>query len=149
MNESTEQKKILIVEDDLPLRSVLTEKFTIEGFQVLEAVDGEEGLTIANKEHPNLIVLDIFMPRMDGISMMSRLREANSWGKHVPIVVLTNSTDATTIYKVTGLGASDFLIKSEWSLDDLVEKIRARLNDSEQPKLDLNEAAPKESGIVL
>jgi DNA-binding response OmpR family regulator len=121
------KKTVLIVEDDLALRKVLIEKLTDEGFSVLEATDGETGLAQASEHHPELILLDIFMPRMDGITMLSKLRSSDAWGKNIRVIVLTNSTDAQTIATVSGLGATDFLIKSEWSLEALVARIRERL----------------------
>ncbi len=117
------QRTILVVEDDPSLRLVLSDKLKTEGFTVLEADDGKTGLDIALKEHPQCILLDIFMPRMDGISMLAQLRSSGPWGKHATVIVLTNSTDADTISRATGLGATDFLIKSEWSLDDIVKRI--------------------------
>jgi DNA-binding response OmpR family regulator len=125
--ETENKKTLLIVEDDVALRSVLVEKLTDEKFEVLQAQDGEVGLATALEKHPDLILLDIFMPRMDGITMLSRLRAADAWGKHVSVIVLTNSTDAQTIATVSGFGATDFLIKSEWSLEALVARIRERL----------------------
>ena len=125
--ETAESKKILIVEDDLALRKVLVDKLNDEGFNVLEAENGVRGIDVALREHPALILLDIFMPKMDGISMLGKLRSADSWGKHVLVIILTNSTDADTIARVTGLGATDFLIKSEWSLEALVARIRERV----------------------
>lgn len=125
--ETENKKTVLIVEDDVALRSVLVEKLTDEKFNVLQAQDGEEGLKVALEQHPALILLDIFMPRMDGITMLSHLRRADSWGKHVNVIVLTNSTDAQTIATVSGFGATDFLIKSEWSLEALCARIRERL----------------------
>lgn len=74
------------------------------------------------------------MPHMDGITMLSKLRSADSWGKHVNVIVLTNSTDAQTIATVSGFGSTDFLIKSEWSLEALVVRIRERLE--EMPAVD-------------
>lgn len=123
-----EKKKILVVEDDSALRRVLMEKLEDELFEVLEATDGISGIDVATREHPHLILLDIFMPNMDGISMLSKLREVDAWGKHVIVLVLTNSTDAETIARATGLGATEFLIKSEWSLEALVGKIREHLS---------------------
>ena len=123
----TKQKTVLIVEDDVALRKVLVDKLTAESFVVLEAADGEEGLTQAREKHPDLLLLDIFMPRMDGITMLSKLRSMDSWGKHVPVLVLTNSTDAQTIAKVSSFEDADFLIKSEWSLEALVARIREKL----------------------
>lgn len=128
-NEKTPAKKtLLLVEDDLALRKVLVEKLTDEGFHIIEAADGEEGLKLALERHPALIVLDIFMPKMDGITMLGKLRTAgDAWSKHVRVLVLTNSTDAATVARVAGFGETDFLIKSEWSLEALVARIRERL----------------------
>ena len=125
--EKEKDKPILIVEDDIALRKVLIDKLTDEGFAVLEAVNGEEGLKVAQEKHPALILLDIFMPKMDGITMLSKLRSLDAWGKHVKVLVLTNSTDAQTIAKVSSFGETDFLIKSEWSLEALVARIREKL----------------------
>ncbi len=123
-----QQKTILIIEDDNALRAVLVEKLTDEGFQVIEAVNGEEGFETAMKSRPALILLDILMPKLDGLSMLTKMRGGTDpWAKHVPVMVLTNSTDAQTIYRATNLGASDFLIKSEWSLDAIAQKVRDRL----------------------
>lgn len=124
---TNEKKTVLIVEDDTALRRVLTDKLTAEGFVVFGAVNGKEGLAVAEEKHPSLILLDIFMPIMDGITMLTKLRGLNAWGKHVIVLVLTNSVDAGTIAKVSGLGAADFMIKSEWSLDALVARIHERL----------------------
>ncbi|OGZ08714.1 MAG: hypothetical protein A2942_04585 [Candidatus Lloydbacteria bacterium RIFCSPLOWO2_01_FULL_50_20] len=124
---ATEKKSVLIVEDDAALRKVLIDKLTSEGFDVFGAVNGEEGLKVAEEKHPSLVLLDIFMPIMDGVTMLSKLRGSNAWGKHVIVLILTNSIDAQTIAKVSGLGAADFMIKSEWSLDALVSRIRERL----------------------
>ena len=126
--DTIDKKTLLIIEDDLALRKVLVDKLTDEGFIVLEAADGESGLEQALGHHPALILLDIFMPRMDGITMLSKLRSEDAWGKNVNVIVLTNSTEAQTIATVSGFGATDFLIKSEWSLEALVARIRERLN---------------------
>lgn len=122
-----QKRTILIVEDDPALRGVLSDKLLTEGYAVIEASDGKSGLDIALKEHPACILLDIFMPRMDGVSMLAQLRSSGPWGKHATVIVLTNSTDAETISRTTGLGATDFLVKSEWSLDDIVKKISERI----------------------
>lgn len=128
MTNDQSKKSILVVEDDTALRKVLLERLTAEGFTAFGAVNGEEGLRLATEEHPSLILLDIFMPIMDGITMLSKLRSLDAWGKHVVVLILTNSSfNAQTIAKVSGLGATDFMIKSEWSLDALVARIRERL----------------------
>lgn len=127
MDKEQKERPILIVEDDVALRKVLIDKLTDEGFTVVEAVNGEEGLKVAEEKRPALILLDIFMPKMDGITMLSKLRTMDAWGKHVKVLVLTNSTDAQTVAKVSSFGETDFLIKSEWSLEALVARIREKL----------------------
>jgi DNA-binding response OmpR family regulator len=136
MTDSLGNKKILVieeVEDDTSLRNVLHDKFALEGFSVLEARNGEEGLAIALSEHPDLILLDIVMPKMDGLTMMKKLREANEWGKNVPIILLTNlSADDEKINQaIMENEPAYYLVKSNWKIDDLVEKIKERL--SRQP----------------
>jgi len=133
MDELKNNKKILVieaVEDDTSLRNVLRDKFTREGFNVLEARDGEEGLAVALSEHPNLIVLDILMPKMDGITMMEKLRQTDEWGKKVPIIFLTNlNADDERVYKAIAKNEPVYyLIKSDYTISDLVEKIKERLS---------------------
>lgn len=117
-------KKILIVEDEPALLRVLTDKFTNEGFTVLEAKNGLTGLKVALEEKPEVILLDILMPELDGMEMMRRLREANTYGKTVPIVILTN-LDADE--KITWAVAKDepayYLIKSNVDMDEIVGKV--------------------------
>lgn len=123
----TNNKTILIVEDDSALRRVLADKLSEEDFIPLEAADGEEGLAVALEKHPALILLDIYMPKMDGITMLSKLRTADAWGKHVAVIVLTNSTDAQTIEKISSFEGTEFLVKNEWSLDAIIGRIRERI----------------------
>ncbi|MBT6034062.1 MAG: response regulator, partial [Candidatus Jacksonbacteria bacterium] len=85
-------QKILIVEDDQSLYKALTERFEREGYSVLGAKNGEEGLSIALEEKPVLILLDIIMPKKDGISMLADLRK-DEWGKNVPVIMLSNLSD--------------------------------------------------------
>lgn len=80
---------VLIIEDDQVLREMYKDKMERSGYKVLIANDGEEGLKVALQNHPDLILLDLMMPKMDGTSMMEKLRE-DTWGKNVPIIILTN-----------------------------------------------------------
>ncbi len=123
-------KKILIVEDEMSQRKALVDKFTREGFQVLEARDGEEGLRIALKEQPNIILLDIVMPKMDGMTMLKKLRQENDWGKSVPVILLTNlSSDDDKINKgITEDEPAYYLVKSNWPINEVVEKVKERLS---------------------
>ena len=129
MEEST-KKKILIVEDEMSERKALVDKFTREGFRVLKARDGEEGLAVAFKEQPSLILLDIVMPKMDGMTMLKKLRQENAWGKNVPVIILTNlNADNEKMNKeITDSEPSYYLVKSNWTISDVVEKVRERLS---------------------
>jgi DNA-binding response OmpR family regulator len=119
-------RKIMIVEDEKSLLSVLAEKFRREGFFVFEAGNGEEGLESALKNHPELIILDLIMPSMDGMTMLKKLRE-DKWGNNVPVLILSNLSDADQIQEANGRGVIDFLVKSNWGLDDVVSKVRQTL----------------------
>jgi len=119
--------KILIVEDEAPLRQAMVDKFNREGFWVFSAKDGEEGLNLAVQEHPNIILLDIIMPRVDGLSMLQTLRN-DEWGKNIPVIILTNLNDAQNVARAMEKGVYDFLVKSNWRLDDLVAKVKEKLN---------------------
>ena len=123
-------KTILVVEDDPPILKTLVDKLTEEGFRIIEAHDGEEGLMIAGRDHPDLILLDIVMPKMDGMTMLKKLRQENEWGKSVPVILLTNlSPDEEKINKsITEDEPAYYLIKTNWSLNDVVQKVRERLN---------------------
>lgn len=120
---------ILVVEDELPLLKALTETLTRAGFTVLEAHDGAEGLEVALREHPHLVLLDLVMPVMDGMTMLRTLRK-DPWGKDVPVIILTNLSDAAEASEALQHRAFDFLVKSDWKLADVVRKVRERLGDA-------------------
>lgn len=130
MNEN--KKTILIVEDEPIYQHTLAEKLGIEGFAILNARNGEEGLAIAIEKHPDLILLDIIMPKMDGITMMKKLRETDDWGKHVPIIMLTNlsAVEDKIIKAITDNEPAYYLVKTDWKINDVVEKIKERLSRS-------------------
>jgi two-component system response regulator (stage 0 sporulation protein A) len=93
-------------------------------------MNGEEALQLAFKEHPDLILLDILMPRMDGLVTMDKLRE-DVWGKTVPIIVLTNlGPDDKITEKILQHKPAYYLIKSDTKLEELVEKINTVINDA-------------------
>ncbi len=127
-NLAMENKKtILVVEDDTPLRNALCDKFGREGFAVLEAKNGEEALGVALDEHPDLIMLDIIMPVMDGMTMLKKLRE-DYWGNNVPVIILTNlSSDHEAVEAFKNL-AYDFIVKSNYKINDLVKIIKEKLD---------------------
>ena len=122
--------KILIVEDELPLLDALTEMFKNEKFHVLRAQDGFEGLNTALKHHPDLILTDILMPKMDGVEFIKRLKK-DEWGKQIPIIVLTNLSDKQELTEIMGIGISDYLLKADWSLKDIVHKVNDKLAEKQ------------------
>ena len=123
------KKIILITEDEKSLRNALYDKLSNEGFSVLEAKDGVEGLEISLKEHPDLILLDLAMPKMDGMSMLKKLRE-DMWGKDVPVIILTNlsSADEERNRDITELEPTYYFIKTDKKIEEIIEKIKERLN---------------------
>lgn len=120
------QNTILIVEDDLPVSNALLDKLTREGFQVLQAMDGEAGLEVALQKHPDLILLDIVMPKMDGLTMLKKLRE-ESWGKEAKIIMLTNLNEVEMVSEAVEQGSYNYLVKSDWKIEDVVVKIKEML----------------------
>ncbi len=119
------KKKILIVEDEESLAGALTLKLD-DNFEVLAAKNGEDGLAVALKAHPDLILLDIVMPKMDGIEMLKKLR-ADEWGKKVEVIVLTNLSDNEKVAEVLDNEAFEYLVKTDTKLEDVVTKIKTKL----------------------
>jgi CheY-like chemotaxis protein len=124
-------RKILVIEDEQPMREALGDTLGQQGFTVVTADNGKDGLTIALQEQPNLILLDIFMPKMDGLMLLNQLR-GTSWGQNIPVIILTNlnpNADAT-IKAVLDHKPAFYLIKSNVTLEEIVEKIKEVLNIS-------------------
>ncbi|MBP9760514.1 MAG: response regulator [Candidatus Pacebacteria bacterium] len=128
MNDMNEQKKVLVVDDEEALTTVLARKFTEEGMMAYTAFNGKTGLEIALEKHPDVILLDIMMPEMDGLEVMKILRE-DDWGKNIPIILLTNSSSYDTVEKAVGIGMSEFLVKDELKLDEVVERVKKHFRD--------------------
>jgi DNA-binding response OmpR family regulator len=122
----TATKKILIVEDDEFLRSLTAKRLEKEGYQVAVAVDGESAVGIAATEKPNLILLDLLLPGINGFDVLGKLRATEEF-KTTPIVVFSNLGQREDVERAKGLGATDFLIKANFTLDDVVVKIGALL----------------------
>lgn len=118
------KKKILIVEDEVALSKALSIKLTKEGFNVLLAQNGKVGLDVALKEHPDLILLDIMMPVMDGMAMNNKLRE-DAWGKTANVIFLTNVSDENKWANF--LGGRHYLVKSSWPIEYVVKEVKKQL----------------------
>ncbi|MCD4694162.1 response regulator [bacterium] len=122
----TVKNKILIVEDERSLMASLRKKFKLEGFEVLEANDGEKGLEVALKEKPDLILLDVVMPNMDGMTMLKKLRVEGTL-KKTPVIFLTNLADVNYVNEAIDLDVFDYLVKSNWRIEDVVKKVKEKL----------------------
>lgn len=127
MAESASQKKILIVDDEKDMREVLEEKFITCGFSVVSAENGKEGLEKSLEEHPEVILLDIMMPEMDGIEMLSRLRQ-DQWGQNVPVILLTNISDMRKIEEAQKMGIQEYMLKAEWKMAQIVDRVKEIVN---------------------
>lgn len=123
----TDKKKIiLVIEDEEPLRRVLRDILTVEGYSIVETKDGVEGLEVALREHPDLILLDIVMPKMDGLEMLKKLR-TDEWGKMAPVIVLTNLSDNEDVAKAMESEAFDYFVKTDIKIDEVITKIREKI----------------------
>ncbi len=119
-------QSVLIVEDEADLLEILFTELNREGFEVLTARDGIEGLRVALEERPDLILLDIVMPKKDGLAMLRELRE-DSWGKGAAVILLSNLDDSESITGALHKGALDYIVKSRFHTKDIVKKVKERL----------------------
>ncbi|SRR6266403_5266459 len=120
-------KKILIIEDEPSYIKLLHKELTFSGYEVIEATDGRKGLEMALHHHPDLILLDIRMPVMNGIVVLNELRK-DVYGKTAKVVLLTNlEPDDKTVQDVIHSKPSFYLIKSDIELSDLIEKVKSLL----------------------
>lgn len=117
------KQKILIVEDDTFLAGIYANKFEREGFEVVLAVDGEAGIKLAKKEHPDIILLDILLPKLDGFEVLEQLKVEKDLHA-IPVILLTNLGQKEDVDKGLKLGAADYLIKAHFMPAETVEKVK-------------------------
>jgi len=115
--------KILLAEDDKLISNSLCEALKASGFEATPAYDGEEAVQKAKELLPDIMLLDIMMPKLDGISVLWEIK-ANPDTAKIPVVVLTNIGDVETISKIVEAGAVDYLLKSDQSVDDIIQKVK-------------------------
>ncbi len=120
--------KIIIIEDDQILQKTLQEYLIMEGFEVFCAGNGEEGIRIVQKEMPDLVLLDLILPKMDGYEVIKNLRSEEKT-KKIPIIILTNLGGIHDVEKALELGATTYLIKSDYKLEEVVKKIKDTLKE--------------------
>ena len=120
-------KKILLVEDDVFVSDVYQTKLKQEGFDVISAKNGTEAMKKLETAVPDVILLDIIMPYMDGKEVLARLKESEKW-KNIPVIILTNLSQRDDVEEILQKGADDYLIKSHFTPSEVVEKIKAVLD---------------------
>ncbi len=114
---------VLIVEDDAFLSNIYKTKFEMEGFAVTIADDGEAGFAIAKSKKPDIILLDILMPKMDGFMVLKELK-ADPKTQNIPVILLTNLGQKDDVTKGLKMGAADYLIKAHFKPSEIVEKVK-------------------------
>lgn len=115
--------KIAIIEDDEFLRSLTVSKLEKAGFTVITAGNGEEGLALVRKEHPDLLILDLMLPTMSGFEVLEAVRKDTDITS-TKVIVFSNLGDESDIKKAEALKASDYLVKANFTLDEVVEKVQ-------------------------
>ncbi|MBU1015170.1 response regulator [Patescibacteria group bacterium] len=119
-------KRILFIEDESALQKAFSDTLTEEGYEVVSALDGEIGLRLAKEKKPDVILLDLVLPRLHGFDVLSRLKQDEET-KHIPVIVMTNLEEMENVQKALELGATTYLVKSNYQLHDVVERVKQLL----------------------
>ena len=122
------KSKILLVEDDNFLVEMYTTKFELEGFEVISAEDGQKGLDMVKRENPDIILLDILMPKMDGFAVLDALKKDKTTAD-IPVILLTNLGQKDDVKKGFEKGAVGYLIKAHFMPSEVVDKIKKILKE--------------------
>ncbi|MBU1037022.1 response regulator [Patescibacteria group bacterium] len=122
--------KILIVEDDGFLLQMYVAKLELEGYQIIVATDGEKGMRVIKKEHPDLILLDLLLPKKDGFKVLEEMKN-DSAIKDIPVLVLTNLGQKEDIERCFALGAKDYLIKAHFVPSEVISRIKSILESGD------------------
>lgn len=128
MNPLNNMKKILFIEDESALQKTFGEILKQEGYEMTSALNGEVGLRLAKTQKPDLILLDLILPRVHGFEVLKKLKEDKET-KDIPVIVLTNLEGIGDIDKALELGATTYLVKAQYSLEEVVEKIKKALGE--------------------
>ncbi len=117
------KKKILVIEDEKTLRFLIVQTLLQEGFEVEEAIDGEEGIQKLKKNKPDFILLDLLLPGINGYEVLSKIKRDSDL-ESIPVIILSNLGQEEEIKKGLNLGAVDYLIKAHFTLDQIVARIK-------------------------
>jgi len=119
-------KTISIVEDDKFLRELIAQKLTKEGYEILTAIDGEEGITQIKEKKPDLVLLDLILPGIDGFEVLSRMKADSDLAK-IPVVILSNLGQKEEVERGLKLGAVDYMIKAHFTPREIIDKVNSVL----------------------
>lgn len=119
-------KKILLIEDEKTITDVLSKRLTQEGYQIAVAENGEEGLRMMKENKPDLILLDVVMPRMGGFEVMEEMNKDPEL-KEIPVIIVSNSGQPVEVNKAQELGVKDWLIKTEFDPQEVIEKVKKQI----------------------
>lgn len=120
-------KKILFIEDEGALQRTFEDSLPKDEFQLIHALDGEVGVRLAKEKQPDLILLDLILPRMNGFDILEQLK-SDSETKEIPVIVLTNLEGMKDIQQALDLGATTYLVKANYRLEEIIEKVRQVVN---------------------
>lgn len=121
---TAKEKRVLVVEDDKILQTMLRNALEANGIAVSTANNGEDAVAVLAETSPDLILLDIDMPKLTGIELLKVLRSA---GRHDRVVMLTNLSASDVIADAAELGVTEYLVKADWDIDEIVAKVAARI----------------------
>jgi len=116
-------KSILIVEDDKFLRELIAQKLAKEGYNTLTAIDGEEGIKKIKEEKPDLVLLDLILPGIDGFEVLSRMKDDEDLAK-IPVIILSNLGQREEVERGLKLGAVDYMIKAHFTPREIIDKVK-------------------------
>jgi DNA-binding response OmpR family regulator len=119
-------KTIMVVEDDQYMSRALQDKFGRSGFKVVAAQDGQKAVEVVRKEKPDIVLLDIMMPKKNGFEILKEIKQ-DAELQSVPILMLTNLSEESDRKKTFDLGASDYLVKSNTRINEIVEKVKSHI----------------------
>ncbi|MEK7074844.1 MAG: response regulator, partial [Patescibacteria group bacterium] len=117
-------KKILIVEDEPTLQRAILSVLTDQGYKIFSATNGEDAITIARKELPDLILLDLILPKKDGFAVLTDLKQEPAT-MNIPVIILTNLEGNADVERALALGATTYLVKTNYKLEEIAEKIKS------------------------
>jgi len=121
-------KTILFVEDESALQKTFGDILKQEGYEIIPALDGETGLRLAKERKPDLILLDLILPKIHGFEVLKRLK-ADVETKDTPVIIMTNLEGVEDVDKAIELGATTYLVKANYSLEEVMEKVKKALGE--------------------